>query len=128
MNNSDAIPVVEFHRGVGLHDQQTPERLAAVRQAIDLVFAEHDFGKLFEIAGDARRPPEARLFAAAKLQAAHEIAVQDRVKRPLIDLVLIQASVAGLNSLRWQHPVYFCSLLDPGPRPGEVWPKRGSGN
>jgi hypothetical protein len=124
MSESDAIPIIETYRGVGLQDQQTPERLAVVRQAIDLVFAEHDFGRLFEIADDAGRPPEARLFAAAKLQAAHEIAVQDREKRPLIDLVHVQASIAGLNSLRWRHPVYFGSLLDPGPGPGEIWPKR----
>jgi hypothetical protein len=124
MSESDAIPIIEIYRGVGLQDQQTPERLAIVRQAIDLVFAEHDFGQLFEIADDAGRPPEARLLAAAKLQAAHELAVQDREKRPLIDLVRVQASTAGLNSLRWRHPAYFGSLLDPGPGPGEVWPKR----
>jgi hypothetical protein len=124
MKNSDAIPIVEIYRGVGLHDEQTPERLDVVRHEIDLVYAEHDFGRLLEIANDACRPPEARLFAAAKLQASHEIAVQDREKRPLIDLDRVQASIAGLDSLKWRHPVYFASLLDPGPAPGEVWPPR----
>jgi hypothetical protein len=50
--------------------------------------------------------------------------VRDREKRPLIDLVRVQASVAGLNSVNWRHPEYYASLLDPGPRPGEAWPKR----
>jgi hypothetical protein len=124
VKNYDAIPVVEVYRGVGLHDQQSPERLDAVRQAIDLVFAEHDFVRLLELADDASRPPEARLLAAAKLQAAHELAVQDREKRPMIDLARVQASVAGLDSLKWRHPQFYASLLDTGPAPGEVWAER----
>ncbi|WP_338688338.1 hypothetical protein V5279_24490 [Bradyrhizobium sp. 26S5] len=118
-NDNDEIPIVETYRGVGLHDQQSEERLAVVRRALDRVFDQHDFERLFEIARDVTWPPEARLFAAAKLEAAFEIAVDERRERPPIDLLRVGAAVPGLSSQRWRDPWSYCSLLDPGPRPGQ---------
>jgi hypothetical protein len=124
MTDDDTIPIVAIHRGVGLHDQQSPERLDVVRRAIDDVFDGTDVGQLSRIADDPRWPPEARLFAAAKLEALLEIAADERTVRPAIDLVRVRASVAGLSSMKWRHPTHFASLLDPGPAPGEGWGER----
>jgi hypothetical protein len=121
--DDDAIPVVGFHRGVGLHDQQSAERLDEVRRAIDRVFDQHDHIELLGIARSPAWPPEARLFAAAKLQAVYELAAQDREKRPFIDLARVEASVAGLNSQNWRDPWYYASMLDQR-LPGVVWVKR----
>jgi hypothetical protein len=120
----DQIPVVSFHRGVGLHDQQSPERLIVVRQAIDDVFEQQDLARLQEISEDPSWPPEARLFSAAKLEAMYQIAVAERKERPLIDLARVHAAVAGLNSEKWRDPLHYASLLDPGPAPGISWVKR----
>ncbi|MGY4605766.1 hypothetical protein ACVW16_004178 [Bradyrhizobium sp. USDA 4474] len=122
--NDDRIPIVALHRGVGLHDGQSPQRLDVVRRAIDDVFDVSDIDRLFEIARDAHWPPEARLLAAAKLEAMVDIAVDERAVRPPVDLMLVQAIVAGLDSAKWRHPKYFASLFDPGPPPGETWPER----
>jgi hypothetical protein len=124
MTDRDTIPVAATHRGVRLQDLQSAERLDVARRAIDDVFEQVDIGELSGIAGDPRWPPEARLFAAAKLEAMMEIAADERALRPVIDLARVQACVAGLNSVKWRHPRYYASLLDPGPGPGEVWPER----
>jgi hypothetical protein len=122
--DDDEIPVVDFYRGVGLHDQQIPDRLDVVRRAIDSVFDQHDFRRLLQIAGDHTWPPEARLFSAAKLEAMHQIAVDERKERPPIDLARVAAAVAGLNSQKWRDPDAFSSLLDPGPTPDKPRVKR----
>lgn len=122
--DNDSIPIVGHYRGVGLHDQQSEERLNVVRRAIDDVYDLQDHQSLSDIAGDPFWPPEARLFAAAKLQATHELAAQDRERRPPIDLVLVAALVAGLDSQRWRDPQHYTCLLDVPPVPGVVWPKR----
>ncbi|WLA62377.1 hypothetical protein [Bradyrhizobium diazoefficiens] len=124
MTDSDMIPTIATHRGVRLHDLQSPERLDVVRRAIDDVFEQVDIGQLSDIASDPRWPPEARLFAAAKLEAMLEIAADERAVRPVIDLARVQACVAGLDSVKWRHPRYYTSLFDAGPAPGEVWPER----
>jgi hypothetical protein len=118
--DEDEIPTVGTYRGVGLQDQQSKKRLAVVRRAIDRVFEEHDFERLFEIARAVSWPPEARLFAAAKLEAAFQIAADERRERPDIDLARVGAAVPGLNSRRWRDPSHYGSLLDPGPAPGQV--------
>jgi hypothetical protein len=123
-DDADLIPVTEYYRGVGLHDQQPPERLDIVRRAIDRVFDQHDLDRLLAIAGDPVWPPEARLFAEAKLEAVYQIAVDERKERPLIDLARANAAVAGLNSQKWRDPSHYASLLDPGPAPGKAWVKR----
>ena len=124
MKNFDTIPTIGVYRGVSLHDQQSPARLDVVRRAIDDVYAQHKHSRLLEIAGDTGWPPEARLFAAAKLKAVHELAAHDREKRPAIDVTFVNAITAGLNSQQWRHPRYFASLLDPGPAQGMSWVER----
>ncbi|WP_342728871.1 hypothetical protein AAFG07_20850 [Bradyrhizobium sp. B097] len=123
-DDDDTIPIIATYRGVGLHCEQSAERLDAVRRAIDDVFEVVNIDRHLEIAGDARWPPEARLLAAAKLEAMVQIAVDERAVRPPIDLMLVQAIVAGLDSMKWRHPKYFASLFDPGPSPGEKWAER----
>ena len=71
MIDDDAIEVVELYRGVGIEDGQPAERIeAVVKPGIDRVHAMHDPDALVAYAGNARNPPEARLFAAAKCEAA----------------------------------------------------------
>ncbi|MGY3443700.1 hypothetical protein [Bradyrhizobium sp. USDA 4473] len=121
---TDTIPIVATYRGVGLHDQQSTERLDLVRRAIDDVHDAVDIDRLLELARDPCWPPEARLLAAAKLEAMVQIAVDERAVRPPIDLMLVRAIVAGLDSVKWRDPWHYGSLLDPGPAPGEDRPKR----
>lgn len=115
--NDDEITIIETYRGVGLHDQQSAERLDIVRAAIDRVYDVHDLDRLQAIAADPVWPPEARLFAAAKIEATFQIAVDERKERPPIDLARVHASIPGLNSVRWRDPWKYGSLLDPGPGP-----------
>lgn len=111
-DNDTSIPVVGIHRGVALHDCQSEERLIVVRKAIDDVYGIDEFRKLIVVAGNPCWPPEARLFAAAKVEAVHAIAADRREVRPNIDLEFVRATVAGVNSVKWRDPIYFCSLLD----------------
>lgn len=112
--DADQIPTVETYRGVGLHDQQSPARLETVRQAIDGVFAMADSHQLLAVAKEPVWPPEARLLAAAKLEAMMQIAADERKVRPAIDLDYVRAIVAGVDSATWRHPRLYCSLLDHG--------------
>ncbi|MGY4170959.1 hypothetical protein [Bradyrhizobium sp. USDA 4529] len=121
-DDNDAIPVIETYRGVGLHDQQSPERLVVVRRAIDTVFDVQDYDRLLEIARDVTWPPESRMLAGAKLESAYQMAVDERRERPPIDLVKVGACTTGLNSQRWRDPWHYGSLLDPGPAPGHPGP------
>jgi hypothetical protein len=122
MTDDDMIPTVGIHRGVGLHDHQSEARLSEVRRAIDAVFNVEESRELLRIAADPRWPPEARLLAAAKLEAMFEIATDERKVRPNFDLSLVRASVAGLTSLQWRDPKCYASLLDYGRAPGEEGP------
>lgn len=116
---TDQIPIVAYHRGIGIHDMQSAERIEVVKRAIDRVYDEHDLDRLLAIAGDVTWPPESRLFAAAKIEAAHQIATDERKVRPLVDISRVHASVPGLDSQHWRDPWAFGSLLDPGPGPGQ---------
>lgn len=109
---NDTIPTIGEHRGVPLHDCQSPERLDVVRQDIDAVHEMSDVMELFDAAGDAGRAPEARLLAAAKLEAALNLAAERREVRPPVDIGKVRASVAGLDSQNWRDPARYCSLLD----------------
>lgn len=120
-DDDDTIPTIGTYRGVDLHDQQSPARLDVVRRAIDHTFSVVDIGELSRLAGDARWSPEARLLAAAKLEAMLAIAADERKVRPIIDLEKVRASVAGLNSVKWRDPRHFASLLDVT-APGEEGP------
>ncbi|NUU44552.1 hypothetical protein [Tardiphaga robiniae] len=110
---SDAIATIGEHRGVALHDHQSPERLVVVRRAIDDVFAMTDDPKdLLSVASNPRWPPESRLLAAAMLEAKQGIAADKREIRPDIDMRFVRACVAGVGSRTWRDPVRYASLLD----------------
>jgi len=106
------VPTVGTHKGVSLHDQQSPERLALVRAEIDLVLAMSDPNPLFDWAGDPRHSPESRLLAAAMVESMWQTAAETRALRPGIDLEKLRAATACLNSQKWRDPEKFCSLLD----------------
>jgi hypothetical protein len=111
--NDDAIPIVEVYRGVGIEDQQSSERIKVVKRAIDRVHAMDDPEQLAASADNARNPPEARLLAGAKCEAAFEISTEERRLRPAIDMDRLRASTAGLGCRRWRDPWRYASLLDP---------------
>jgi hypothetical protein len=111
--SDDRIPIVETYRGVGIHNEQSRRRIdSVVKPALDRVFAEDDPDRLLEIVKNVQQPPEARLLAAAKIEAAFELAADERRVRPNVDLTLLRAHVAGLKNLGWRDPRRFCSLLD----------------
>jgi hypothetical protein len=108
------IPTVATHRGVGIHDHQTPARISVVRAAIDRVAAMSDILELANFAADPQQPPEARLFAASKVEVEYELAAEERRNRPTVDLDRVRATVAALDSLVWRDPWRYGSLLDHG--------------
>ena len=114
-DEDDSIPVVDIYRGIGIEDQQPRERIElVVKPAIDRVHAMGDPDLLAAYAADADNPPEARLFASAKVEVEVGIAAAERRLRPVTSLEQIRATVAGLGSLRWRDPDRYCSLLDQG--------------
>lgn len=114
--NQDQIPTIGEYRGVPIHDFQSAERVeTVVRPAIDHVLTLSDIGALFDYAANNHNPPEARLFAAAKARACHDIASSSRTLRPDVDLKLLDAHVAGLDSLDWTSPDLYGSDCDPRP-------------
>ena len=80
--DEDRIPTVGTHRGIGLHNHQTPARLAVVRAAIDQVADMGDVLALVAFAEDPQQPPEARFFAAHKVAVEYEMAAERRENRP----------------------------------------------
>jgi hypothetical protein len=122
--NDDSIPTIGEHRGVGLHDHQSPKRLARVTREIDTVLGVNHITLLLEIAADVTWSPEARLTAAAKLRAMHELSVEKRTTKPKIDLLHLAACTVSLNSQKWRSPTHFASLLDPLRAPGTEGPVR----
>jgi hypothetical protein len=115
MDEDDQIPVVGTYRGIGIEADQPTSRIElVVKPAIDRVAAMGDLDLLAAYADDADNPPEARLFAAAKVEVELEIAMAERRLRPVTSLERIRASTAGLGSRRWRDPTRYCSLLDHG--------------
>ena len=108
----DRIPTIASHRGIGIHDHQTPERVRAVKAAIDRVAGMSNILELADFAADPQQPPEARLFAANKVQVEYQVAAEERRNRPIIDLDVVRCTVAGLDSVVWRNPWYFGSRLD----------------
>lgn len=109
----DRIPTPTSHRGVGIHDFQTPERIeVTVKPAIDYVCKLSNPAALVAYAGDCSHPPEARLLAAGKIEALWEMSAEGRTTRPVVDLVRLRAAVAGLDSLTWIDPDRYASLMD----------------
>jgi hypothetical protein len=105
-----------------LHNFQSEERLAVVRASIDAVFDLHDIVLLVEVCADPSWPPEARLLAAARLHAMHQLAAENREARPNIDLQYIAACTGSLDSQYWRSPWFYGSLLEPSRGPHEPGP------
>jgi hypothetical protein len=106
------IPTIATHRGIGIHDQQSAARIRVVKAAIDRVARMSALMELVDFAGDVQQPPEARMFAASKVEAEYSLAADDRRNRPAIDLDRLRAVVAGLDSLTWRSPWWYGTLLD----------------
>jgi hypothetical protein len=108
------IPVIATHRGIGIHDHQSPARIRVVKAAIDRVARMSDILELADFAADPQQPPEARMFAANKVAVEYEVAAEERRNRPIVDLDLVRATVAGLDSLEWRSPVVYGTDLEDG--------------
>jgi hypothetical protein len=108
------IPTIAVHRGIGIHDHQTPGRIKTVKAAIDRVARMSDIMELVDFAADPQQPPEARLFSANKLEVEYELAAEERRNRPVVDLDKVRASVAGLASVEWRSPVVYGTDLEIG--------------
>jgi hypothetical protein len=108
------IPTIAVHRDIGIHNHQTPARIRIVKAAIDRVARMSDIMELVAFAADTQEPPEARLFAASKLEVKYELAAEERRNRPTIDLDRVRASVAGLDSVEWRSPVVYGTDLEHG--------------
>lgn len=118
------FPTIGTYRQVLLHAFQRQDRIeSVVKPEIDRVYTIADPGELLTYASMSTNPPEARLFAAAKLEAIFELSVERRESRPDIDPERVRAVVAGLNSLEWIDPAHFCSLLDTPPDPDLQGPR-----
>jgi hypothetical protein len=109
----DSIPVIGWHKGVPLEDQQSPERLGLVRSEIDRVLATTDAVALADWADDPVHSPESRQLAVAMAESLWTMAAENRNNRPAIDLDRLRASTAGLGCRRWRDPRRYASLLDP---------------
>jgi hypothetical protein len=108
------IPTIASHRGIGVHNHQTPTRVKIVKAAIDRVARMSDILKLTHFAADPQQPPEARLFAANKVEVEYQLSAEERRNRPTIDLDRVRASVAGLDSVEWRSPVVYGTDLEHG--------------
>jgi hypothetical protein len=108
------IPSVGKHHGIALHDHQTPARIRVVKAAIDRVARMSDILELVAFAADVMQPPEARMFAANKVEVEYELAAEERRNRPVVDLDKVRASVAGLDSVEWRSPVVYGTDLEHG--------------
>jgi hypothetical protein len=85
-----------------------------VKAAIDRVAGISDILELTAFAADPQQPPEARMFAANKVEVEYEVAAEERRNRPIVDLDLVRATVAGLDSLEWRSPVVYGTDLEHG--------------
>lgn len=108
------IPTIATHRGVGIHDHQSPARIRLVKACIDRVARMSDIVELSRFTANAQEPPEARLFAANKVEVEYALAAEERRNRPIVDLDLVRATVAGLDSVEWRSPVVYGTDLEHG--------------
>jgi hypothetical protein len=119
------IPVVAHHRGVGIENLQTDERIETiVKVEIDRVLDR--LSTVTELYAFARSPlncPEARQLAANKIIAQWEIATEDRRTRPQgITLDQVRTSICGLGRQNWRSTTEYCSALDTPAAPGAPRP------
>ena len=122
MSSSDRIPIVETHRGTGVHAFQGPERIEVVKRAIDHVLALRDLKELAEYAYDIAKPPEARLLATQVLEGVFALAAESRQKQPTgdVDMEKVRLATSALDSLHWIDPNFYGTILATPPGPGEV--------
>jgi hypothetical protein len=112
----DDVPVAERYRQVGIHADQSPERIRLVRREVDRVFDQinGDIVQLVEWAIDARHSPESRQLAGVLAEALHESSAEAR-QYTAVDLRRIRAITRGfaLNSRLWRCQFRYTSILDP---------------
>ena len=111
VDDDDQIPVVEIYRGVGIEDQQPPERVKFVKGEIDRIHRMSGADELFAYASDPLNPPEPRMLAGARAEALCELAAEERRPRA-ISVEQLHVATAGLGCRRWRDPDRFASLLD----------------
>ena len=120
------MPAAGTYRDVPIHVDQPETRVAAVvKPEIDKVAGIDNPAQLFDIAGDVRWSPEARLYAGARYVAMFN-AIDGRRNRNEFDVEGLRARTAGLNSLKWRSRWHYASLLDghpPGVRRDVVLPE-----
>lgn len=117
-----AMPICETHRGIGIHQFQPADRVAAVvKPAIDRVLALDEPAELLAVAGDVQQAPEARLLAYDRLCALDERRGSHATR--VAGLEDAGACVAGLGALHWTDPASYASLFDFCPR-GSNPPRR----
>jgi hypothetical protein len=90
-----------------------------VKAAIDRVARMSDVLELADFAADPRQPPEARMFAANKVEAEYEVAAEERRNRPEVDLDRLRATIGGLDCVEWRSPVVYGTDLEDGGVPRE---------
>ena len=112
---SGTIPIIGYHRGIGLHDMQDEPRLEVVRRDIDDALALNDVRDLFELSRDCSRSPEARLAAAERIKAIWALYEEKRRARPASGITIedVEAAVGGLDSAAWRDPWHYGVLADP---------------
>ena len=120
------IRCIVEHRGVGLHDQQPPERLKVVKAEIDRVLDDlNTIQALFAWCKNTMRSPESRSLAASKIEALwSEVAAKRGRRPPDITLDDVAASVAGCNSEEWRSPTQYGPELDVSPQTPRERPLR----
>jgi hypothetical protein len=76
------VSIAQTHRGVEIHTWQSPHRVWKVRHEIDRDYSLNSVAELVAYVENSANPPEARLFAAAKVTALHEQAAESRERGP----------------------------------------------
>jgi hypothetical protein len=94
--DNDARSSGEIYRGARILPYSSPDRVATVKQEIDEVWALADAQPLFEVLGNNSSSPEARLFAAARLEALLETGARCHHCGRSVDGQLIRACIVGL--------------------------------
>lgn len=113
MSDDRRLPTAETYRGVKIFGLQPLGRIeTVVKPAVDTVYLITDARILVDYAADASHPPEARLFAAARVEAIWQLAAEGRVVRPAVSLDYLHAATAGLDSMQWVSPWRHGSLFD----------------
>ena len=120
------IKCIGEHRGVGLHDQQSPERLKVVKAELDKVLDElNTIQALFAWCRNTMHAPESRALAASKIEALwSEVAAKRGRRPPDITLEDVAASVAGCNSQEWRSRTHYGPELDVSPQTPRQRPLR----